>query len=429
MNSANPRAFDPKTVLGLVLFGAIAFIATLYFIGTGNTGRDVNDGGTHASAKGLNGFAGLTALLENSDHDVSLSRSPSKFDEEALLILTPPMGSDPDEITAILDSRRYLGPTLVILPKWLAFQLPANPLGEAKDGWVELGRSFVPQWAADLDAPYALELSYEVDADNSGTQWQGLGYSGKLPEPRYSAETGTALQPLVKNGKDEILAGYVDDDGYYPALAETAGIQPGDPDYLDSSKWAVIFVVDPDLMNNYGLADAARAELAHALVDAAMEGEDLPIVFDQTLNGLGTSKNLLTLAFTPPFLAATLCLILAMIVVGWRAFRRFGPPVAEGRVIAFGKARLVENSAGFIQRSKRLHLLSIPYADLIRDRIAKTLGLRHPDDEAIAAALSRRAADAPDYSEAVQNLRNAQTKQELLRAAAALRSIERTLEK
>ncbi len=293
---------------------------------------------------------------------------------------------------------------------------------------MELVGSYAPEWAAELDAPYALDLAYEVDSDGQGESWEGLGYAGKLPESRYSAENGTALQPLVRNSKGEILAGYVDDEGYYPALAGAAGFEPGDPEYLDSSKWGVTFVIDPDLMNNYGLADRTRADLAHALVDTAMEGEDLDVTFDLTLNGLGASQNLLTLAFQPPFLAATLCLILAMIVIGWRAFRRFGPPVTEGRAIAFGKARLVKNSAGFIQRSKRVHLLSRPYADMVGERIAKMLGMRHADDTAIAQAVTRRAPDAPDFAEATNRLRNARTNQELLRAAAALRAIERTLD-
>jgi len=429
MSGTNPKAFDPKVVLGLVLVGAIAFVATLYFIGTGNTGRDINNGGAHASAKGLNGFAGLATLLEESGHEITFARSPGRLEDEVLVILTPTMGSSAEDLSAVIENRRYVGPTLVILPKWFAFRLPPAPGSEAKDGWVELVRSYTPDWASELDEPYALDLEHKVDSDGSGRSWQGLGYNGNLPEERYSAQIGTALQPLIRNGKGEILAGYVDDDGYYPALAEAAGFDAGDGEYLDSSKWGVVFVIDPDLMNNYGLADRNRAEMAHALVDTAMEGEDLDIVFDLTLNGLGASQNLLTLAFTPPFLAATLCLILALIVVAWRAFRRFGPPVTEGRSIAFGKARLVENSAGFVQRSKRLHLLSIPYANMIRDRLSKTLGLRHPDDEAIANTLSRRASDAPDYSEAADRLRNAKTKQELLRAAAALRSIERTLEK
>lgn len=238
--------------------------------------------------------------------------------------------------------------------------------------------------------------------------------------------TSTMLAPLVKGPGEETLAGFIDDGDSYPLLEEAAGFVPDENAEVD--RWAVVFVIEPDLMNNYGMADSQRAELAHALVDLAMENEDLPVVFDLTLNGLGAAQNLLTLAFTPPFLAATLCLILALLVIGWRAFRRFGPPVADARGIAFGKTRLVRNSAAFIQRSRRLHLLTGPYADMLRERIVRALALRkHDDDEALDAVVARRHPGLPGVSQSIAELRAARTPQEILRAAAALKSIERTI--
>src|SRR5690606_6603248 len=89
----------------------------------------------------------------------------------------------------------------------------------------------------------------------------------------------------------------------------------GDADYLHP----LIFVFEPDLLDNYGMAQRENALLAERLVSAASGGERIPVIFDLTLNGLGRSANLLTLAFTPPFLAATICLIIAGIIIGWRA--------------------------------------------------------------------------------------------------------------
>ena len=247
-----------------------------------------------------------------------------------------------------------------------------------------------------------------------------------MPTPATQFED-EALTPLITGQSGGVLAGFILDDGYYPLLEQQAGINRAEEDTMDKGKWPVVFVVEPDLANNYGFANRDNAEAMHELVDLLSDNGDLPVVFDLTLNGLGTSKNLLTLAFTPPFLAATLCLIIAMLVVGWRAFRRFGPPLAEGPAIAFGKERLVRNSAGFIQRSKRLHLLSGPYADMIEHRIGKALRLRHVDSTAIDAALHRRLPDAPDYTASIAALRNARSLREMLGAAATLRSIERML--
>src|SRR5690606_34728896 len=135
-------------------------------------------------------------------------------------------------------------------------------------------------------------------------------------------------------------------------------------------RWGVVVVAEPDLMNNYGLADSRRAELAYALVDAAREGQDIPVVFDLTLPGLGQSENLLTLAFRPPFLAATLSLLFAALVIAWRALRRFGPARAEAHARTMGKRQLAHNGAALVERARRLHLLGPPYAALAIGRIA-----------------------------------------------------------
>ena len=177
------------------------------------------------------------------------------------------------------------------------------------------------------------------------------------------------------------------------------------------------------------LKDPAGVDTVLRLVEQAADGSDYPIIFDLTANGLGSSVNLLTLAFRPPFLAATLCLIIAMLIVGWRAFKRFGPAVAEAPVTAFGKSRLVANGAGLIVRAGRLRLLAEPYADLSARRIAGALGLAKADPEAIDAAVQRRLPDEEPYSNRAARLRAANTPTDILRAARALKELEGKLSK
>ena len=69
MKAANPATFKARTVLAIVALGFLTFIAMLYFISVGDTGRSENDGGAHAAAKGLNGYAGLVRLLEAEGYD------------------------------------------------------------------------------------------------------------------------------------------------------------------------------------------------------------------------------------------------------------------------------------------------------------------------------------------------------------------------
>lgn len=424
--------FNPKLMLALVLFGAAAFFATLYFIGTGQTGSS-NNGGGHAAAKGLNGYAAIAEMLEDDDYDVSLSRSPSALNDYSLLILTPPAFMDAEELEKVIEERRYLGPTLVILPKWSASRVPDKWDVESETGWVVLNGSTEPYWLDDLEGDLAIEGSV-TELAKKGADWRGLGLSGNLPDRTKSLSiTGDKIVPLVKDSDGETLAGYVDDGGYYPDLAAAASRQVtegGDQNELfddEDTPWGVIIVAEPDLFNNYGMADPKRAELARRIVKLSMEGASLSVIFDLTQSGLSGTQNLLALALKPPFLAATLCLMIAMLVVGWRAFRRFGPPAAEGRAIAFGKRRLVTNSASLIQRTKRLHLLSGPYADMMRGRIAAALGLRRADDAQIDAAMNRRLPGGPTFSHSLNQLRAARTTPELLRAAGVLRSLERKL--
>lgn len=436
MPTGNAPPFNPRAVLAMVLLGAVAFLATLYFIASGQTGGNNNNGGEHAASNGLLGFTALAKVLESTGHEVALSRSPAAYDTENLLILTPPHNIEQEDITAILDQRRYIGPTLIILPKWMGIAIPSNTKVKKEDGWVNLGPAITPSWidaetpdflSSDGYPPFA--FTHHIDRlVPQQSDWRGLGLQGNLPDRTTTTHLHSdAYVPLVADSKDQTLAGYFADNGNYPALDDIAGRTLSDDADLDDSLWNVTIVTEPDLMNNYGFSDRTRAMLAHKLVDTVMEGEDLGVTFDLTLNGMGRRDNLLTLAFRPPFLAATICLILALFVVGWRAFLRFGPPVAEERAMAFGKAQLIGNSARLIERSKRLHLLAEPYIALVGGRIARSLGLKKADPDAIGNALSRRFPDGPNYSRRAALMRAARGPKELLRAARALNEIERML--
>lgn len=421
--------FSPRAVLAMLAVGGAAFILLLYAIGAGWSGRDDRDGGAHAAANGINGLAGLAGLLERRGHAVSLSRSPARLDDpDMLLILTPQVFADAEKLSEIIEARRYAGPTLLVLPKWSAARADLFNALDAPAGWVVLLDPFAPEWLDDIVGfgEAQVELAER-------RRWEGIGLAGNLPHPAQALGLDSPdVLPLVTDERGDVLAGFLDDGGAYPVLDEAAGLPQRNAEDagLDIARWAVVVVAEPDLVNNYGMADRTRAELAEKIVIAAKEGQDLPIVFDLTLAGLGHSDNMLTLAFQPPFLAATLCLLLAAMLIAWRALRRFGPPIAESPALAMGKRQLVHNGAALVERARRLHLLGPPYAALVTGRIAEALGIHEPDartrEEAVARALAARNI-APDYAARAAALRQARTAHELLRAAGALRTIERTL--
>ena len=426
---ANP--FNPRAVLALVLLGAALFVALLYMIGSGMEGGSTNDGGGHAGGKGLNGYAALADLLERRGYTVSRARNKGRLDDPGLVVLTPPLYGSSVQLGEILAKRRRTGPTLLILPKWEAAPASAaTGQPKARKGWVVLGEGKVPEWGNAIKEVGSLDLRVN-SLHGASARWHGLRRDGELAAPQtVQTMTSGSLVALVRDGNGQMLSGYLDDTGTYPTLDDDAGVSAGNAD--DEELQPLVIVAEPDLLNNYGLADRDRAMLALALVSSAMEHKHLPVSFDLTLNGFARSANLLTLAFTPPFLAATLCLLLAALAVGWRGFLRFGPPRSASRAIAFGKRALIANAAGLIRRSRRLHLVGAPYADHVRDRLARALALPRLADAAateaaIDRALAARTGSANPFSLAAARLRAARRPADIVKAAQDLHSLERTL--
>lgn len=431
--SANPSAnpFNPRAVLALVLLGSALFIALLYMLGSGVNSGSTNNGGNHVGGKGLNGYAALADLLEKRGYTISRARSAARLDDPGLLVLTPPLNGGADKLNDILAKRRRSGPTLLVLPKWETMQAsPAMGQEKARKGWVVLGEARTPRWGNALKDLGGLDL--KVDAlQGLSARWHGLGRDGALVAPQaVQTMTSGSMVALLRDGNGQMLAGYLDDTGTYPQLDRDAGVSASTAN--DEDLQPLVIVAEPDLLDNYGLADRDRAMLALALIDSAMEHKRLPVSFDLTLNGFARSANLLTLAFTPPFLAATLCLLIAALAVGWRAFLRFGPPRSSGRAIAFGKRSLIANAAGLIRRTHRLHLVAAPYADHARERLARALALPRIADAAateaaIDRALAARAGSPAPFSAAAARLRAAHSPAEIVKAAQELHSLERTL--
>ncbi|MEN7538411.1 DUF4350 domain-containing protein [Aurantiacibacter flavus] len=401
--------FHPGAVALVLLVGAASFLLLLYAMAHGLDGSSERDGRAHAKSPGLDGYAGFVSLIENSGHTVSLSYSEGNLDDYGLLVLTPRFDTDGEELAEIIEQRRYTGPTMLVLPKWIAMPIPDSVPVEAEPGWVLLANAMAPPWFDALDIGEGAELAIGTTGGFSG-----LGYEGTLPDGTNTmalVETGESpIEPLVVDREDDMLAGLY---------------------YADGDAWPLVIVFEPDLVNNWGMANETRARLADALIHKASEDEDLDLTFDMTLPGLAKTENLLTLAFTPPFLAATLCLILAALLVAWRAFQRFGPPFAEAPAMAQGKRQLAMNGAALLARLKRWHLLGTPYATLVARRIASRLSLREPEGEAreraIDNALTRTDYQGESFGHWANLLRQARKPADILRASRALRSIERTL--
>jgi len=450
--TARPAAFSRVGAFALIAGGLALFLALLWLISA-----DADFGGTrgrgqaHASSNGLNGYAGLVQLVEAQGYSVERSRNAQALETRDLLVLTPAVYADAEEIGKILEQRRRLGPTLVIMGKWWAStpgpNLPPRALAKFKRGWVTLEGASPSEWPAELpdgyrfrhsrfpkrpsgpDAPVAVIAPEDPGDDpivpaakekaGPPTRWSGMGLSGTLPrEALLHAELEDGQRALIVDPSGRVLAFGIDLD----VREEPDTPEEQEADIFTPRVHPVIVLADPDLANNYGLADGRRAAAAIALVDRLADPEEIDhVVFDMTLNGFGASENLLTLAFRPPFLAATLCLLVALTIVGWRAFRRFGPAAASGGPdIAFGKRQLIMNGAGLIVRARRFRLLGKPYVALAARRLAERLGLARPDPEAIDAALARRLPEEEPFTRRAARLEAATKPADILAAAKGL---------
>jgi hypothetical protein len=122
------------------------------------------------------------------------------------------------------------------------------------------------------------------------------------------------------------------------------------------------------------LRDLGTARAAAAIIQS-LRANDGPVIFDVTLSGYRRSPNMLRLAFEPPLLGATLCALLAALLMGIHAAARFGAAQQEARTLALGKQALADNSAALIAMVGREHRIAPRYAAAIRRSVARIVGV------------------------------------------------------
>lgn len=339
------RVFRPLIVLCLVLAGVFSFSAYVVLSAYAPDMRGGLDGGAHALSRSAVGFAGLVRLLRAEGVDVAIDRDgPARRDPSwGLLIVTPEETSTPSDVFNFTTAK---GPTLVVLPKWETGPDPMNP------AWVK-SAGLVDANAVNVLIGDRVTAKISRRGDTAPMQLKSVG---PAPGPILATGPIAQLQTIAAEGMVTLLT----DPSGAAVLIRTA----------DSRLY---ILSDPDLLNTHGLRDLATARTASSLIGAMRRG-DGPVVFDVSLNGFKHSPSLLKLAFQPPFLGATLCLVGAALLMGLHAANRFGAPVRAARALALGKRALAENSAGLIRMAKREPHMAGGYLDLNRHVVARALG-------------------------------------------------------
>lgn len=400
MSAQSGGGFNARVIAAVIIAGIVGFIgywALSAFAPDMDAGRD---GQAHGLSSAATGYSGVVALLRKSGRTVSILREadagvPDAGNSElgGLLILTPTPQTKPADIVKRLE--RVSGPVLIVLPKYVTAAAPA------KRGWVmRRGMVDTPEAPLQIDdwqlKPTA-ELSGFQGVNRMVSLWDESEFRLLMDAPQLLSVRGKGIEPLIE------VDGHV-------VLAQLTG--RGD----------TYILADPDFINNMALRDAAHASSAVALL-RNIAGPDEPIAFDVTLNGLGSGgQSLLRLAFVPPFLGLTLCLIIGAVLALWQGFIRFGPPWREERNVAFGKAGLVANSARLIVQARRIVNFASRYGAMVRETAARRL---HAPPGLTGAALDQwldRFADqrGQRFSTLLARLESAGNPVEIVQRAAAL---------
>jgi len=268
------------------------------------------------------GHRGLIELLGALDIPVVASRydSTAKARDGLLVIAEPPVPEEDPAAAARLTTLISTADTvLLVLPKWYGVGDPTNPrwIGDA---------SLLP--VSEVEAVLkAIDVTGRaVGRDTLPPVWSVE--DGDLPVPEIAAPQ-TVARDAAATAKVHSLYGDA-------LLFETS--------YAGTAIWVL---TDPDIINNHGLRHRANARFAATLIDRLRNGG--PVVFDETVHGLGTDPSLVRTLFEFPLVLSTLQALICALLLVWAAATRFGPRRAAPPPLAPGKEFLIRNTAALLR--------------------------------------------------------------------------------
>lgn len=399
--AAAPDIFRPLTVVLLLLVGIVAFAGMLVVGAYAPDLRAGGNGGGNALSNAAVGYAGVVRLAAATGRSPRVVRDLRQWTGDELLVATPESGLV--DVSTILVHRGGK-PTLLVMPKWSAAKDPDHP------DWARIGGLLPVANPQNLLAP---GLVFTVERRRGGSR--AVVADPDLPRDiRFVApvirQVVTGGEPL-RDGHPRIA----------PILSDSAGgILLGQ---IDGG--SVYVLADPDLLDNVGMRSPGNALSALKLLDWLNATGATRIGFDVTLNGLGGSRSPLRLAFDPPFLGATLAIVIVLVLLGVQAFGRFGAPRPRERAIALGKAALVDNSAALVRKARRTYRMGGAYSGVIRDRAVRVFGVSPRLDAAATDAYLDGLSDGARFTDIAAAAANAQNDVQLLAAAQALHAWRR----
>ena len=299
-------------VAAAILIFACSLLLMEHASREGHAGRQETTG-ANAFSRSAIGHAGVADILRRLGLPVQESESGSlaKLRTGGVLVLAEPRPFEGgDNLRELLEAKTVL----LVLPKRRGQPSVTHP------GWIEEASLVLPfeaAWALHMLVPDGTVV--RQDAVDRWTE-NDLG-----PVPALTAPIQLMQSARLR-----------------PVVATAQGILLGE--FKDRGR-RVWVLADPDVIANHGLAHAANADFAVAVI-TALRGSRGPVIFDETIHGFVTrSSNPWKLLFEYPFVIVTVQTLLVLLLLLWATMGRFGAPEVPPPPLDAGKRGLLENAA------------------------------------------------------------------------------------
>lgn len=331
--------FDARVVAVLICLGIAGFVGSLIvgsLAGDPEVAKPVGANGFSTSAVGHRAFRELLAELGHDVQTHTRKEGPPAGDVSALVLAEPLTGKRPHV-------QRMVGayPTLIVLPKW----------------WVRPAFNN-PHWAANATL---LSDSHVAGILNWVLKEAELRRIDKAPA-HWKMAAGDAMPTI-----DGVVQ-LVRSDRLFPLISTDQGILVG---AVADGAHTTIVVADPDILATHGLGKGENAALMVKLIDSF--GGDGTVVFDETIHGFQIHPSVTTAIFDMPFVWITVLVSMAIGVLVWASFGRFGAPLSERDTVNTGGATLVESTSDLVVEAGNLSESFKRYVEQLQARVARRL--------------------------------------------------------
>jgi hypothetical protein len=412
--------FRPITLISLLLIGLFAFGALIVLSGFAKDLRKAPPGQATPRSVSAVGYQALTDYLAELNFDVAETRGDRDYyDRENRLVVYTPSSPYSRLKRTMKDTGDEV--RLIVLPKWSVGQMVPQKGESGRNDWArktsESGLYSAGTYQSMMDdmpvvrrhdepsvdaqvffnTPNERSLPPKLSPDFKDLQYFDLNafwtdYQTELRvlrEARAEARRreiaeaeGREYEP--KSAEDE--SDESDDESSETESENKTKTLPNHETLLKIDDKVVLIrlentetyiLSEPDFVNTMAFQTQSGAHLAGAILNEVIgvSGLEWQVVdFDVSLHGIESNRNIIKLMVTPPFLAATLCLLAAGGLVAWQGFNRFGDPARVRPDYAQGPVSLARTAAEFMEIAGRAHGTGEAYAGLIRRQVAETLG-------------------------------------------------------